>query len=100
VEDIHWIDRTSEEFLTTLVERLAGAPIMIVTTLSSRPSRSVARSLVLTQITLRPLTTADSAGSSIRSHKRSGCPKRSQRPLSDKGEGNPFFPRGARTYRR
>ena len=62
VEDIHWIDQTSEEFLTTLVERLAGAPIMIVTTY--RPGHRVPwldRS-DLTQITLRPLTTGDSAG--------------------------------------
>lgn len=46
IEDIHWIDRTSEEFLATLVARLAGAPIMIVTTSRSGYRVSVARSIV------------------------------------------------------
>ena len=32
LEDLHWIDRTSEEFLASLVESLAGAAIMLLTT--------------------------------------------------------------------
>ena len=32
VEDLHWIDRTSEEFLATLVERLVGAPVILLAT--------------------------------------------------------------------
>jgi DNA-binding winged helix-turn-helix (wHTH) protein len=91
VEDIHWIDRTSEEFLSTLVDRLAGAPILIVTTY--RPGHRVPWSdrSYLTQITLAPLAAADGAelvGSLA-----------GDRPMSEtvsaailrKGEGNPFF---------
>jgi hypothetical protein len=37
VEDVHWIDRTSEEFLATLVERLAGARVLLVATPDCRP---------------------------------------------------------------
>jgi DNA-binding winged helix-turn-helix (wHTH) protein/tetratricopeptide (TPR) repeat protein len=91
VEDIHWIDRTSEEFLTTLVERLAGAPIMIVTT--CRPGYRVPwldRSY-LAQITLHPLTTADSAqlvGSVIGEQP---LPEAASASIVEKGEGNPFF---------
>jgi tetratricopeptide (TPR) repeat protein len=91
VEDIQWIDRTSEEFLTTLVERLAGAPIMIVTT--HRPGHRVPwldRSY-FTQITLRPLTTADSARlvDSVAQEER--LPEAVSAAIVDKGEGNPFF---------
>src|SRR5262249_50675213 len=32
VEDLHWIDRTSEEYLASLVESFAGAPILFVAT--------------------------------------------------------------------
>lgn len=91
IEDVHWIDRTSEEFLTTLVDRLIGAPIMTIATY--RPGYRVPwldRSN-LTQITLAPLTSADGAqlvGSVAR-----------EQPLSEtvsaeilaKAEGNPFF---------
>ena len=61
VEDLHWIDRTSEEFLTTLVERLAGARVLLVAT--QRPGYRAPwldRSYV-THITMSPLTAADSA---------------------------------------
>ena len=91
VEDIHWIDRTSEEFLATLVERLAGAPIMIVTT--CRPGYRVPwldRSY-FAQITLRPLTTADSAqlvGSVVGEQP---LPEAASASIVEKGEGNPFF---------
>ena len=32
VEDLHWIDETSEEYLASLVESLAGAPILLLCT--------------------------------------------------------------------
>jgi predicted ATPase len=32
VEDLHWIDRTSEEYIATLVERLPNAAILLITT--------------------------------------------------------------------
>ena len=91
VEDIHWIDRTSEEFLTTLVERLAGAPIMIVTT--CRPGYRVPwldRSY-FEQITLRPLTTADSAQLVDYVVGEQPLPEAASASIVEKGEGNPFF---------
>ena len=38
IEDLHWIDKSSEAFLVHLVESLAGAPILLLTT--SRPGYS------------------------------------------------------------
>src|SRR5262249_54756293 len=35
VEDLHWIDATSEDWLATLVERVVGVPILIL--VSYRP---------------------------------------------------------------
>ena len=91
IEDIHWIDRTSEEFLTMLVERLMAVGAMLVTTYRPgyRPpwmDRSYA-----TQMTLTPLTTAES-GQLVESVDLE------QRLSPDvaaailvKAEGNPFF---------
>jgi tetratricopeptide (TPR) repeat protein len=91
VEDLHWIDRTSEEFLESLVERLAGARICLVVT--ARPGyrapwmdRSYA-----TQITLRPLEASD--GATLLEAVASARPL--ARSVADailaKAEGNPFF---------
>ena len=91
LEDIHWIDRTSEEFLTTLVERLAGAPILVVTT--CRPGYRVPwldRSY-LTHIALRPLTAPDSARLVESVAREQPLPDAVSAALVDKGDGNPFF---------
>ena len=91
LEDIHWIDRTSEEFLATLVERLAGAPIMVVTTY--RPGYRVPwldRSY-LTHIALRPLTAADSAQLVDSVAREQPLPEAVSAAIVEKGEGNPFF---------
>ena len=91
VEDIHWIDRTSEEFLSTLIERLVAAPIVVLTTY--RPGHRVPwvdRSY-LTQITLTPLNAADGAqlvGSVARDLP---LPDAVSAAILEKGEGNPFF---------
>ena len=60
VEDLHWVDRTSEEYLGTLVDVVAGARILLVTT--HRPGyrppwmdRSYA-----TQVALQPLSAQES----------------------------------------
>src|SRR5262249_16982006 len=38
IEDIHWIDKSSEEFLAALADNLTGAPLLLVTT--ARPGYS------------------------------------------------------------
>jgi class 3 adenylate cyclase/tetratricopeptide (TPR) repeat protein len=91
VEDLHWIDRTSEECLAYLVEGLAGLPVMLLTTYRPgyRPpwlDRSYA-----SQLSLTPLQALDSL-----SVVRSILPQADLAdPLAklilDKAEGNPFF---------
>jgi DNA-binding winged helix-turn-helix (wHTH) protein/tetratricopeptide (TPR) repeat protein len=91
LEDIQWIDRTSEEFLATLVERLAGAPIMVVTT--CRPGYRVPwldRSY-LTHIALRALSAADSAQLVESVAREQPLPETVSAALVEKGDGNPFF---------
>jgi predicted ATPase len=91
VEDLHWIDATSEDWLAMLVERIVRMPILLL--MSYRPGYRtpwVAKSYV-TQMTLRPLTPNDS-----RQVLQAVFPTE---PISDtlvqtilaKAEGNPFF---------
>ena len=91
VEDVHWIDRTSEEFLSTLVSQLMAARLLLMAT--SRPGYRppwMDRSYV-TQVTIGPLNAGDSArlletvsaGQRIDAEVSSAILKR--------GEGNPFF---------
>ena len=91
VEDLHWIDHTSEAFLGSLVERLGGAAIMVLSTYRPgyRPpwlDRSFA-----TQIALRPLDARDSLAlvNGLLPEVSGADPV--ARLILDKAEGNPFF---------
>jgi predicted ATPase/class 3 adenylate cyclase len=91
VEDLHWIDRTSELYLASLIENLAGARILLLATYRPgyRPAwmdRSYA-----TQLSIRPLAAGDSLAVL-----RSRLPDVVEadpraRLILDKAEGNPFF---------
>jgi transcriptional regulator with AAA-type ATPase domain len=90
VEDLQWIDTTSDELLASLVELAVGTRVLVVTTFRHgyRPSWS-GRSHV-SQIALGPLSTEDS-----RRLVASVLPGDSQEPvvrtILARGEGNPLF---------
>ena len=91
VEDLHWMDQTSEAFLASLVERLAAAPVLLLSTYRPgyRPpwlDRSYA-----TQLTVRPLGPQDSLAivSGLLPDATSAGGLASL--ILDKAEGNPFF---------
>ena len=91
LEDMHWIDPTSEEFVTTLVDGLPGAAVLLLATY--RPGYRppwVAKSYT-TQLTLPPLSARDSV-QVVEAVLRQGT---ALPPLADailaKAQGNPFF---------
>jgi predicted ATPase/class 3 adenylate cyclase len=60
IENLHWIDPTSEAYFTSLVEQLAGTAILLLTTFRpGYPPPWMAKSYV-TQIALHRLTSEDS----------------------------------------
>jgi tetratricopeptide (TPR) repeat protein len=89
-EDVHWIDRTSEECVASLVDNLAGAPILLVVT--HRPGYRAPWSdkSYATQLALQPLSAEDSL-SVVRSILGRPLPEALARPIVEKAEGNPFF---------
>ena len=88
IEDAHWIDRTSEEFLTELVDELPSVPVLLLATY--RPGYNppwLGKSFV-TQIALRPLSRE--AGERIVAAILGDTNDATER-IVGRGEGNPFF---------
>ena len=91
IEDLHWIDRSSEDFLLSLVDALPGVPILLVATARAgyRPpwmDRSYASQLALTPLSeqdglwlIHSILSDSDVGQSV------------LRGLAARGEGNPFF---------
>jgi class 3 adenylate cyclase/tetratricopeptide (TPR) repeat protein len=89
LEDLHWIDAASLEFLVALSERLAGAAVLLVA--AYRPGYSPPWTMrsYATQLALRPLSDADSAKiveTLITAPRRDAI-----EAIVAKAEGNPFF---------
>jgi transcriptional regulator with AAA-type ATPase domain/tetratricopeptide (TPR) repeat protein len=91
VEDLHWIDTSSEEFFESLVDGLTGAPMLLIATYRSgyRP-RWIEKSYA-TQIPLQPLDPSE-ARRVVRAVLRdSPVPEAVVDLLLAKAEGNAFF---------
>ena len=92
VEDLHWIDPTSEEFFASLVEGLAGAAILVLATY--RPGY---RPAVAGEVLRHPAHRAAALGPGQCADRPGGAPARrpSRPPLAEailaKAQGNPFF---------
>src|SRR5262249_3988515 len=86
-----WMDQTSEEYVASLVESVAAAPILVVTTYRPGYSPPWMDRSYATQITLRPLSREDSL-SVVHSASPSGAlPEGLSQTILGKAEGNPFF---------
>lgn len=91
IEDLHWIDHTSEDFVTLLVESLAGARILFLATYRPGYAPSWINKSYATQIALRPLAERNSLAivqSLLDAH---GMPETTAREIVSRGEGNPLF---------
>ena len=91
VEDLHWIDATSEAWLAALAERLAGARILLLVTFRPGYHPPWMGKSYATQVALSRLTPDDSAQMV---HALLPTPQISTVLLHEivtKGNGNPFF---------
>jgi class 3 adenylate cyclase/tetratricopeptide (TPR) repeat protein len=91
IEDLHWIDQTSEDFLSLLIEALTASRILLVLTYRSGYQPRWMDKSYATQISLRRLTTRDSRAVVESVLRLSQLPEDLARAVLDKAEGNPFF---------
>jgi class 3 adenylate cyclase/tetratricopeptide (TPR) repeat protein len=91
IEDLHWLDKTSEEYLTFLIESLAGTSVLLLTTY--RPGYAVrwAAKTYYTQIALDRLTRqeVEELLQALLGDDPQLAPLK--RLLTERTEGNPFF---------
>ena len=91
VEDLHWVDKTSEEYLASLVESLSGAPILLLSTYRPGYRPPWMEKSFATQVSLRPLSSADS----LRVIRSASEGRTVSEPLAEaiaeRAGGNPLF---------
>jgi len=91
VEDLHWIDKSSEEVVASMVQGLAGSPVLFLATYRPGYRPSWMDKSYATQIALQPLSEEDSM-TVVRSVLRTETvPDPLARVILDKADGNPFF---------
>jgi len=91
IEDLHWIDPTSEDFLALIVESLAGISVLLLATYRPGYSPSWITKSYATQIALRPLSEQHGltvAQSILASHGALGI---AAHDIVARAEGNPLF---------
>jgi transcriptional regulator with AAA-type ATPase domain/tetratricopeptide (TPR) repeat protein len=91
VEDLHWIDRTSEELLASLAESLPGAPVLVVTTCRPGYRPPWIRKPYASEIALPPLSSEESMALAESVRPARPLPEPLTRIILSRAEGNPFF---------
>jgi tetratricopeptide (TPR) repeat protein len=91
VEDLHWIDRTSEDFLVSFADSLSMAPVLML--LSYRPGyrNPFPERSFITRLMLQPLSASESLELATRCLTRTALPEEVRQLVLAKAEGNPFF---------
>jgi class 3 adenylate cyclase len=91
IEDVHWIDKTSEEFLVSLVDSVVAAPILAILTYRPGYRHPFPERSFITRTTLHPLTRAESLTLAARVAGAKALSQTYQQLAASKAEGNPFF---------
>jgi class 3 adenylate cyclase/tetratricopeptide (TPR) repeat protein len=91
IEDLHWIDETSEEFLAFLIEGQAVSRILVLLTYRSGYQPRWMDKSYATQMSMHRLTARDSQSLIDAVLRRSKLPENLARIVLEKAEGNPFF---------
>jgi predicted ATPase len=91
VEDLHWCDKTSEDYMASLVESLPGASILLLTTYRPGYRPPWIEKSYATQISLHSLTSQEALTIVHSVHPDEAIPDELAQTIVAKAEGNPFF---------
>jgi class 3 adenylate cyclase/tetratricopeptide (TPR) repeat protein len=91
IEDLHWVDRTSEEFLSLVVEGLFASRILLIGTYRSGYRPPWMEKSYATQIAIARLSDAEGEAVVRSVLRRAELPEKLVAEVLGKAEGNPFF---------
>ena len=91
IEDLHWIDHTSQEYLAAFVESLPGAAILLLTTYRPGYRPPWLEKSYATQLSLRSLASHDAVTVVRSTRQQTSLPEPLEHMIVQKAEGNPFF---------
>ncbi len=91
VENLHWSDPTSDEWLTALAARVGGTPILLLATYRPGYRLPWLTHSWATQVALPPLTPPDSLVVVQAVPQAAQLPARQQQAIVAQAAGNPFF---------
>jgi DNA-binding NtrC family response regulator/tetratricopeptide (TPR) repeat protein len=91
IEDLHWIDRASEELVASMVDALPGASVLFVVTYRPGYEPPWLNKSFATQLSLPPLSDEDSLKVAQSVLPGVTLPTSVEAVILTKAEGNPFF---------
>jgi predicted ATPase len=91
VEDLHWIDTSSEEFLNFLLDAVAGVPLLLLVTYRIGYNLPFESHRFYTMLTLRSFSEAETLAMAGHVLGTAQFPTELQTALMDKAEGVPLF---------
>jgi len=91
IEDLHWIDPTSEAYVLELVEQMAGLPLLLLVTFRQGYRPQWMDKSYATQLALPPLTRMDSRCLVQAVLDTQPVPEPLLQAIVAKAQGNPFF---------
>jgi predicted ATPase/class 3 adenylate cyclase len=91
VEDIHWIDSASEDFLKSLAEALPGMSVLLIVTYRPVYQQPFGEHMYYWPIALQPVDDEDSVAIVRATLGVADLPRELAVRIARKGEGNPFF---------
>ncbi|HZR19862.1 MAG TPA: AAA family ATPase [Verrucomicrobiae bacterium] len=91
IEDLHWVDKTSEAFLVSLAESIKMSRALLVLTYRPTYRSPFPDWSYVTRVMLQQLSTLESAELTKKILDGAEPPAALRRLIADKTEGNPFF---------
>ena len=91
IEDLHWSDKTTEDFLVSLADPVATAQVVMLLTYRPEYRNPFPERSYVTRMTLRQLDEEESIELARRALAGADLPSELQQLIKGKAEGNPFF---------
>jgi class 3 adenylate cyclase/tetratricopeptide (TPR) repeat protein len=91
IEDVHWIDHTSQDYLVSLVESLVGASMLLLTTYRPGYRPPWLEKSYATQVSLPNLTPQHAITIVHSTGPQQALPEHLEQVIIAKAQGNPFF---------